>query len=210
MHLDLQFSEWTLSTYMEEWICKELEKGAPYSSDHLWNRSTYDKRFTLEDAPDTSIWIVDHCCYENREHMRTMLDVGLLENPLFDLQQWYAKIIYDLDAEDHKVDDPPTTGGDDDQGGDPPGGDGNNPGPCKDTDRPDVQSVTDSEAYDGDNDDMNDNDNAGDSHQAACGTSNDPPEHLDTDSNGTLEIFRLWPAARHASAQSAYELRCEC
>ena len=32
---------------------------------------------------------------------------------------------------------------------------------------------------------------------------------MDTDSNSTLEIFRPWPAARHASAQSAYELKCE-
>ena len=93
-----------------------------------------------------------------------MLDVGLLENPLFDLWRWYAKIIYDLDAKDHKIDDPSTTGSDDDQDGDPLGGNGNNPGPRKDTDRPHVQSVTDSEAYDGDDDDMNDNDNAADSH----------------------------------------------
>jgi hypothetical protein len=136
LHLDLRFSERTVGIYMEEWICEELEKGAPYSSDHLWNRSTYDKRFTLEGGPDTNIWIIDHRRYVNREHMRTMLDVGFLENPLFDLRRWYAKIIYDLDAEDHKVDDPPATGGDDDQGDDPPGGDGNNPGPRKDTDRP--------------------------------------------------------------------------
>lgn len=94
--------------YVHEWMCEQLRLGAPYSSDHLWDRSEYSERFTIEvkedDVSRTQVWIVDKRRFENREHLRVPFDMEQLDFPLFDLRDWYAGIIYAKDAEEHEDD----------------------------------------------------------------------------------------------------------
>jgi len=85
LNLHPRFGEHTLREYYYEWICRELEKGAPYSSDHLYDKITYDRRFELMSCggPGFIVSVIDH----HRTFIE-LLDVSFLDNPLFDLRRW--------------------------------------------------------------------------------------------------------------------------
>ena len=102
LNLHPRFGKHTLGEYFSEWICRELEKGAPYSSDQWYDKEGCDRRFELinTDGTGNMVWILDRL-----RSYKARLDMSLMSNPLFDLRRWYAGIIYRRDEFIHGDDD---------------------------------------------------------------------------------------------------------
>jgi hypothetical protein len=147
---------------VQDFVIRELEMGAPYPTDH-WQTSINGGRFTIN-AEHTSGWCIfvqDALHRVDGVPIMVQLPSDLMDNPLFDLRQWYAQILYDRDTDQRRShmdggpDEDTSTGYDSDDDPDERGGPDTNiprPGPEFDDndegegmsldDCPDLQSRT--------------------------------------------------------------------
>ncbi|KAG6825065.1 hypothetical protein H0H87_010449, partial [Tephrocybe sp. NHM501043] len=94
-----QFRKILLTNSIDEIIIEELSAGAPYLSDQVWHWSEYEQWFTVQQISEDYLVIEDHHRYHNRKVRKENLPLDLLEDPWFNIREWYAGKIYEEDAE---------------------------------------------------------------------------------------------------------------